>query len=280
MDSSRLITKKRIKTRTPLRCRISISSVSWILTFARYIYRKGGLEGGEKGGMAMIPRARSFRSINRRIISTNSTVFLPSRTWARKEGRREGRKEGRKRGVRNDPFDFRNVNTRRLGESQPVQSECLPENPIYLFIRLPPSTHFSLLFFSSPPLLPEICMEGKIEGSRGSKRPPISLIAALAKENRVSRSDESISVSWLPQSREGDEKERVSRTWIVFWSAEIDRWFRISPRFSDGSGFLEIVSDRVRLWKIKIRQQIVRNKWMMMEARTKRSINLFLLGCE
>lgn len=59
-------------------------------------------------------------------------------------------------------------------------------------------------------------MEGKIEESRGSKRPPISLIAALAKENRVSRSDESISVSWLPQSREGDEKERVSRTWIVF----------------------------------------------------------------
>lgn len=58
-------------------------------------------------------------------------------------------------------------------------------------------------------------MEGKIEGSRGSKRAPISLIAALAKENRVSRSDESISVGSLNQGK-GMKKERVSRTWIVF----------------------------------------------------------------
>lgn len=66
-------------------------------------------------------------------------------------------------------------------------------------------------------------MEGKIEGSRGSKRPPISLIAALAKENRVSRSDESISVSWLPQSREGDEKRKSVTHVDRLRVAEIDR---------------------------------------------------------
>ena len=65
----------------------------------------------------------------------------------RKEGSKEGRRKKGRRTVRNDPLDFRNVNARRLGESQPVESECLPETLFIYLSDLPPISFPSSLFF-------------------------------------------------------------------------------------------------------------------------------------
>ena len=158
-DRSPSITRKRIKARTPLRPSLSPgldinlsryldsqpstsndSARTHTRTRARaHTHTYTELRKRERGQAqwTRFPRVRSFRSINRRIISTNSTIFLPFRTYQPRqyeEGRKAGRKEGRWTNVlRNDSLDFRDVNARRLGESQPVESERLSSRP-YLSI--------------------------------------------------------------------------------------------------------------------------------------------------
>lgn len=238
----------------------------------------------------MIPRARSFRSINRRIISTNSTV---SRTSARREGRkREGKRDERWETIPSISGTLIHDDWARANRSNPSVS------PKTLFIYLSDPNPFPSLFYFSPlPVsrfllssFPGNLYRGQDRGISGPKRAPISLIAVLPEENRVSpKSDESISISWRsPTDRRDDSSSKrkdyhVNRDkWRV---AKIDRWFRISPRRFLPRRILKRVgfSDRIDFgqWKIKIRQ-IVRNKWRDDNdggVRSKRSINLFL-GCE
>lgn len=241
----------------------------------------------------MIPRARSFRSINRRIISTNSTVFLPSRTSARREGRkREGKRDERWETIPSISGTLIHDDWARANRSNPSVS------PKTLFIYLSDPNPFPSLFYFSPlPVsrfllssFPGNLYRGQDRGISGPKRAPISLIAVLPEENRVSlKSDESVSISWRsPTDRRDDSSSKrkdyhVNRDkWRV---AKIDRWFRISPRRFLPRRILKRVgfSDRIDFgqWKIKIRQ-IVSNKWRDDNdggVRSKRSINLFL-GCE
>lgn len=192
----------------------------------------------------MIPRARSFRSINRRIISTNSTVFLPSRTSARREGRkREGKRDERWETIPSISGTLIHDDWARANRSNPSVS------PKTLFIYLSDPNPFPSLFYFSPlPVsrfllssFPGNLYRGQDRGISGPKRAPISLIAVLPEENRVSpKSDESISISWRsPTDRRDDSSSKrkdyhVNRDkWRV---AKIDRWFRISPRICrDGS---------------------------------------------
>lgn len=189
----------------------------------------------------MIPRARSFRSINRRIISTNSTV---SRTSARREGRkREGKRDERWETIPSISGTLIHDDWARANRSNPSVS------PKTLFIYLSDPNPFPSLFYFSPlPVsrfllssFPGNLYRGQDRGISGPKRAPISLIAVLPEENRVSpKSDESISISWRsPTDRRDDSSSKrkdyhVNRDkWRV---AKIDRWFRISPRFCrDGS---------------------------------------------
>lgn len=215
----------------------------------------------------MIPRARSFRSINRRIISTNSTV---SRTSARREGRkREGKRDERWETIPSISGTLIHDDWARANRSNPSVS------PKTLFIYLSDPNPFPSLFYFSP--LPvsrfllssfpgNLYSRGQDRGISGPKRAPISLIAVLPEENRVSpKSDESISISWRsPTDRRDDSSSKrkdyhVNRDkWRV---AKIDRWF--SPRRFLPRRILKRVgfSDRIDFgqWKIKIRQ-IVRNK--------------------
>lgn len=234
----------------------------------------------------MIPRARSFRSINRRIISTNSTV---SRTSARREGRkREGKRDERWETIPSISGTLIHDDWARANRSNPSVS------PKTLFIYLSDPNPFPSLFYFSP--LPvsrfllssfpgNLYSRGQDRGISGPKRAPISLIAVLPEENRVSpKSDESISISSNRPRDDSSSKRKdyhVNRDkWRV---AKIDRWF--SPRRFLPRRILKRVgfSDRIDFgqWKIKIRQ-IVSNKWRDDndgEVRSKRSINLFL-GCE
>lgn len=163
----------------------------------------------------MIPRARSFRSINRRIISTNSTV---SRTSARREGRkREGKRDERWETIPSISGTLIHDDWARANRSNPSVS------PKTLFIYLSDPNPFPSLFYFSPlPVsrfllssFPGNLYRGQDRGISGPKRAPISLIAVLPEENRVSpKSDESISISWLanrPKGRFVIEKKRLSR---------------------------------------------------------------------
>lgn len=161
----------------------------------------------------MIPRARSFRSINRRIISTNSTVFLPSRTSARREGRkREGKRDERWETIPSISGTLIHDDWARANRSNPSVS------PKTLFIYLSDPNPFPSLFYFSPlPVsrfllssFPGNLYRGQDRGISGPKRAPISLIAVLPEENRVSpKSDESISISWRsPTDRRDDSPSK------------------------------------------------------------------------
>lgn len=239
----------------------------------------------------MIPRARSFRSINRRIISTNSTVFLPSRTSARREGRkREGKRDERWETIPSISGTLIHDDWARANRSNPSVS------PKTLFIYLSDPNPFPSLFYFSPlPVsrfllssFPGNLYRGQDRGISGPKRAPISLIAVLPEENRVSpKSDESISISWRSPTDQGTIRHRKEKiiTWIAI-SGALQRLIVDSESLHDGfCWILKRVgfSDRIDFgqWKIKIRQ-IVSNKWRDDNdggVRSKRSINLFL-GCE
>lgn len=242
----------------------------------------------------MIPRARSFRSINRRIISTNSTVFLPSRTSARREGRkREGKRDERWETIPSISGTLIHDDWARANRSNPSVS------PKTLFIYLSDPNPFPSLFYFSPlPVsrfllssFPGNLYRGQDRGISGPKRAPISLIAVLPEENRVSpKSDESISISWRSPTDQGTIRHRKEKiiTWIAI-SGALQRLIvdseslHVSAATDLETGWVFSRSDRIDFgqWKIKIRQ-IVRNKWRDDNdggVRSKRSINLFL-GCE
>lgn len=236
----------------------------------------------------MIPRARSFRSINRRIISTNSTV---SRTSARREGRkREGKRDERWETIPSISGTLIHDDWARANRSNPSVS------PKTLFIYLSDPNPFPSLFYFSPlPVsrfllfsFPGNLYRGQDRGISGPKRAPISLIAVLPEENRVSpKSDDSISISWRSPTDQGTIRHRKEKiiTWIAINGA-LQRLIVDSESLHDGfCWILKRVgfSDRIDFgqWKIKIRQ-IVSNKWRDDNdggVRSKRSINLFL-GCE
>lgn len=240
----------------------------------------------------MIPRARSFRSINRRIILTNSTVFLPSRTSARREGRkREGKRDERWETIPSISGTLIHDDWARANRSNPSVS------PKTLFIYLSDPNPFPSLFYFSPlPVsrfllssFPGNLYRGQDRGISGPKRAPISLIAVLPEENRVSlKSDESISISWRSPTERRDDSSSKRKDYHV----NRDKWrvakidsesLHVSAATDLETGWVFSRSDRIDFgkWKIKIRQ-IVRNKWRDDNdggVRSKRSINLFL-GCE
>lgn len=170
----------------------------------------------------MIPRARSFRSINRRIISTNSTV---SRTSARREGRkREGKRDERWETIPSISGTLIHDDWARANRSNPSVS------PKTLFIYLSDPNPFPSLFYFSPlPVsrfllssFPGNLYRGQDRGISGPKRAPISLIAVLPEENRVSpKSDESVSISWRSPTDQGTIRHRKEKiiTWIAISGA-------------------------------------------------------------